>query len=83
MSFTKSVLFVVTLTLIATLLGGLYAHLNNRGWFEPWQPLGQPPEKAVKIYAHKEGLPFIETSDGEIYLCSNSVARYELNRESC
>lgn len=55
-------------------LSGLFAHLGNEGWFEKWQPLGHPPEKAIKISINEKNLPFVETSDSKIYLCSQSYS---------
>ena len=64
-------------------LCGLYAHLNNSGWFEPWKPLGKPPEKAVKISYYegnvKDYLPFVETTDGIVYFYSNSLSNNQKN----
>jgi len=77
MNQKKLGLVLLLLVGIIACLGGLYAHLTIRGWFESWQPLGKPPEKAVKIFAYpKEQLPFIETSNGETYLCSHSRTGY-------
>ena len=79
--FSARTEYILIFSIILTaFLSGLYAYLDNMGKFEPWNPLGKPPKKAVKIFFHKDNSPFVETADGTIYLCSHSLLH---NGEDC
>lgn len=69
----------MVIVISAAFLGGLYAHLNNSGWFEPWRSLGKPPERATRISYDGEGLPLVETSEGTSYVCSTPLSAKQKN----
>lgn len=70
----------IVITSLVTCLSGLFPYLQNKGWFEQWQPLGYPPGKAIKILAGKGNFPFVETTEGEFYVCFEALPD---NGESC
>jgi hypothetical protein len=55
-----------SLAFIGSLIGGM----ETRGSFEPWHPLGVPPEQAIEIYAHTDNTPFVKTVNGNFYHCT-------------
>lgn len=60
---------LISISGILTFSGGWIAHLKNEGWFKQWQPLGKPPETAIRIFIDKDKLLYLETVDGDIYVC--------------
>jgi len=73
-------LITIILVISVAFLGGLYAYLSNLGWFEPWKPLGKPLEKPIKISFYEENSPLVQTIDGTIYTCLNSLSA---NQKDC
>ena len=69
--FAIPVVIVIISSCLSAFIGALIGGMETRGSFEPWHSLGVPPEQAIKIYAHYGNTPFVETVNGNLYLCTD------------
>ena len=70
--FAIPVVIVIISSCSLAFVGCSIGGMETRGSFEPWHPLGVPPEQATKIYyAHYENTPFVETVNGNFYQCTH------------
>jgi hypothetical protein len=61
----------VALVLLTTVVGNAIVFIGGfvyyqRAWLIPWQSLGMPPERAVRIVSAEHGL-WVETTSGNVY----------------